>query len=73
MGGEGGDEVNVKAQVTRMQNAMAAKILGWKAPGELVGYQEAPGGQVPVFRKRWRDNNRYQPPYKSPRYKEDRR
>jgi hypothetical protein len=50
----------IKREVRRAQNQMAATIMGLKPPGRLAGYQTAPdGSDVPVFRKVWRDNNKY--------------
>ena len=50
----------LNAEIRRVQNRMAALILNQKPPGRHVGYVDAPGGvEVPVFRKIWRDNNKY--------------
>lgn len=65
MGRQGDQQVKppqdaVNQEIHRVQAEMAARILNLKPPGRFVGYQDAPGGrQVPVFRKVWRDNNRY--------------
>ena len=55
---------DVQAEIRRVQAAMAAKLLNLRDPGKFTGVVDAPGGmQVRVFRKVWRDNNRYRPPY----------